>query len=70
MPDDDNYKLLLEQIDALKADLDKTNKRLDEVTEFNRQLLSSRKPETNPNQDEDDKDAKAAKEKLEKYIGG
>ena len=72
MPDNDNpnEKLLLEQIDALKADFAATNKRLDQVIEFNRQLLSSRKPENNPNPNEDDKDTKAAKEKLEKFIGG
>lgn len=71
MPEDnDNSKLLLEQVDALKAELDKTNKRLDQVIEFNRQLLNSRKPETNPNHDEDDKETKAAKDKLDKYIGG
>ena len=72
MPDNDNpnEKLLLEEVDKLKAELANTNKRLDQVIEFNRQLLSSRKPENNPNLDEDDKDTKAAKEKLEKFIGG
>ena len=64
--DNDNYKLLLEQIDAFKEQLAATNKRLDEVTEFNRQLLNSRKPEQQSQQD--DADDKAAKEKLQKYL--
>ena len=72
MPDNNNpnEQLLLEEVDKLKAELAATNKRLDQVIEFNRQLLSSRKPENNLNHDEDDKDTKAAKEKLEKFIGG
>lgn len=64
--DNDNYKLLLEQIDAFKEQLAATNKRLDEVTEFNRQLLNSRKPEQQSQHD--DADDKAAKEKLQKYL--
>ena len=64
--DNDNYNLLLEQIDAFKEQLAATNKRLDEVTEFNRQLLNSRKPEQQSQHD--DADDKAAKEKLQKYL--
>ena len=66
MPDNDNYKLLLEQIDALKEENKALNKRVDEVLEFNRQLLNSRKPEPQAQQDADAD--KAAKEKLQKYL--
>ena len=66
MPDNDNYKLLLEQIDALKEENKVLNKRVDEVLEFNRQLLNSRKPEPQAQQDADAD--KAAKEKLQKYL--
>lgn len=66
MPDNDNYKLLLEQIDALKEENKALNKRVDEVLEFNRQLLNSRKPEPQAQQDADAE--KAAKEKLQKYL--
>ena len=64
--DNDNYKLLLEKYDALEKKYEDTNKRLDEVIEFNRQLLNSRKPEKQSQQD--DADDKAAKEKLQKYL--
>ena len=66
MPDNENYKLLLEKIDALEKKNEDTNKRLDEVLEFNRQLLNSRKPEPQAQQDADAD--KAAKEKLQKYL--
>ena len=66
MPDNDNYKLLLEQIDALKEENKALNRRVDEVLEFNRQLLNSRKPEPQAQQDADAE--KAAKEKLQKYL--
>ena len=64
--DNDNYKLLLEKYDALEKKYEDTNKRLDEVIEFNRQLLNSRKPEQQSQSDE--ADDKAAKEKLQKYL--
>ena len=64
--DNDNYKLLLEKYDALEKKYEDTNKRLDEVIEFNRQLLNSRKPEQQSQHD--DADDKAAKEKLQKYL--
>ena len=64
--DNDNYKLLLEKYDALEKKYEDTNKRLDEVIEFNRQLLNSRKPEQQSQSDETDD--KAAKEKLQKYL--
>lgn len=66
MPDNDNYKLLLEQIDALKKENEELNKRVNEVLEFNRQLLNSRKPEPQAQQDADAE--KAAKDKLQKYL--
>lgn len=66
MPDNDNYKLLLEQIDALKEENKALNRRVDEVLEFNRQLLNSRKPEPQAQQDADAE--KAVKEKLQKYL--
>ena len=68
MPDDNNpnYALLLEKIASLETKCSNLESKLQEVTEFNRQLLARNKPEQPSQQDADD--VKAAKEKLEKFL--
>ena len=65
MPENnDNYALLLEKLDQQQQKIEQLEQRLNQVTEFNRQLLNRNKPDITT-QDDGIKEAKA---KLEKFL--
>lgn len=47
-PGEDSTKVLLEAVQAMKKDIEALNKRVDDVTSLNRQLLSTTEPPSQP----------------------